>query len=965
MDILDGLNPEQRAAVEHRDGPMLVVAGAGTGKTQVITRRIAQLIATKAAKPSEILALTFTDKAAREMEERLHGLIGWESFQVPVMTFHAFGTELLSRFASHVGRSIRGGLINDIQKTLLLQQHFSEIELTYYGPQTDLFEFLEGVVAYIGMLQNAGVTVERYGEYVAQIRQNPGEMHPRDVDEQADLYKLYALYERIKAESGTFDYNDQLQIPLTILQQRANLAERLGREYRYVLVDEYQDTNSVQDALLRTFVGPTGNLFAVGDDDQAIYGFRGAEIGNILAFADHFNLAKPVVLGRNYRSGQAILDAAYQLIRHNDPDRLEAKLGLNKRLVATHDESTVTYVAYGAPTDELQGVLDDIQRRLEDGQAAGSMAVLAATHAPLRAIAKVMRTRQLPFALSTAVNIFEQPELIGMWYLLKWIGMQADDEAVGHVIMGPMMGWRAADYRRIVERAHSDMISVEAALRADEMELSEQLVSELDQWRTWAKELPVSQLAFRLIFETGKADLWRDQAVKNGRMIRVFEDLQRLLDQMQDFETVMIDPTLTQYLRMFPKPPTLEVAEPVGDSDGVQLLTVHASKGLEFETVFVIGCTQRSWSGARGGGRTVPEALRRRQDLPPEHEWRRLMYVAATRAKRTLMLSAPVQTASGLRQTVSPFVAELVGQEAAEVVPRGAQPGADVEKAMSKLQRFYPMQTMEPSNKLPFETADGWLELGVTSLGSYEFCPFEFYVQQVLGIKQPVGPQLAFGNALHKVLEHYNKGMMSGTERQYEELHSFLDEEWSDRGYESRQAAEQDRQLAHTTLSNYLARRGPAAEIIASELPIRFEVPEAKLRLRGKIDAIFMTGEGIDLRDFKTGRTKTDAEKLKKDAKNNFQLRTYALAYEQLKGQPPATVTLDYIVTGVLGPAELSATILRNHRTKLIDLAGRIRQRNFAPNPSPMHSCAAIRYYGTGEQEALAEQLMENRHEAG
>lgn len=933
---------------------MLVVAGAGTGKTRVITHRIAYLIAQKKARPSEILALTFTEKAAREMEDRLYELIGWESFQVPVMTFHAFGTELLTRYASHVGRSIRGGLLNDMQKTLLLQQHLDRFKFRYYGPQSNIFEFLEGVVAYIGMLQNAGITVDAYLKYAENLHKNPGKLHLRDVDEQLDLAGLYKLYEDLKVETGTFDYNDQLQVPLRILTERPNLAARLAREYRFVQVDEYQDTNAVQDELLRTFIGHMGNLFAVGDDDQAIYGFRGADIGNILSFTDHFKLEKPVVLVQNYRSGQAILDSAYQLIRNNDPERLEAKLGINKRLLAQHNDCMAKYVPYATTVDEQQGVLEAISERLAAGEVASDMAVLAATHAPLRSLAKAMRARGIPYGLSSVANIFEQPELIGLWYLLKWLGMQADEEAVGHVIMGPFVGWSAERYRIILERAQTELITVEEALRQEGGE-GQELVSQLDEWRRWAGELPVSQLVFKLVFETGRADLWREQAVVTGRMVRVFEDLQRWLDQMQDYETVATDPRLAGYSALFPKPPMLEVAEPVGDASGVQLLTVHASKGLEFDTVFLMGCTQRNWAGSHRALREVPADLKS-ELLAPEHEQRRLMYVAVTRAKRHLELSAPTRTMGGAKQAVSPFVAELFGAEVLQDAPM-ERANEDIEKLLTKLQHFYPMKNDHSEDNLPFESQDGWLELNVTSLAGYEYCPFEFYLQHVLGIKQPFGPQLGFGNALHRVLESLLKSRLAGQERSAEELHAMVDEQWSERGYETKAAAEADRVLAHETLNNYLKRLDDG-RVRGSEVPVMFEVPEAKLRLRGKIDALFEVNEGIEIRDFKTGRTKTDAEKLATEAKTSLQLRTYALAYEVLNGKPPARVGLDYIVTGVQGVAALSPAILRNHRAKLVQLAERIRARDFAPNPSPLHHCAAIRYYGTGEQDAMFEEMM-------
>lgn len=949
------LNQAQRQAVEHGAGPALIVAGAGTGKTRVITQRIVRLIEEKAAGPGEVLALTFTEKAAREMAERLYDLVGWRSYQVPVMTFHAFGSELLGRYANHIGRSVRGGLLNATQKALLLQQHIDRVELSYYGPHTNIFEFLEGVVAYIGQLQNAGITPEQYQAHADGLVKQPGELHPQDISEQQDLSRLYSLYEAIKAETGTFDYNDQLQIPLHILQQKPNLAERLANQYRYVLVDEYQDTNTLQDELLRSFMKPQGNLFVVGDDDQAIYAFRGAQINNILSFVDHFKVKQPLALTENYRSGQEILDAAYRLIKHNDPDRLEAKLGLDKRLTAQRQGSSASFAPYRSPAEETSGVVAALAADLESGSAPQTLAVLAATHAPLKQVAKGLRARGIPFALSTQANIFEQPELNQLWYLLEWIGWRADAESIAHVMLSRFVGWTAERYRQLLLSAQEDLTDVEDQLRAAAASdpAVAKVAAQLDQWRAWALELPVSQLVYRLFFETGLSDQLIKQAADHPRMVRVFEDLGQLLTQMQDYETVARDLTLTGYLKTFPKPPAIEVAEPLGDSEGVQLLTVHASKGLEFDTVYVVGCTQRSWSPKRPSGWELPPALVDALELPAEHELRRLMYVAVTRAKQRLILSAATHTAGGVRQTVSPFIAELLGESVAVATGKAAGVPA-MDQALHKLQRHYPLR-QESQDKLPFETADGWLELGVGALGSYDFCPYDFYLEKVLAIRQPFGPQLAFGVALHAAIQAYYQGKLRGEKVAAVELAARLDEQWSDRGYGSRAQAEQAHTAAHQALKSFIAREGTAdRRVLGSELPIKLEIPEAKLRLSGRIDAFFEAEAGVELRDFKTGR-KTDAEALVRTAKNSFQLRTYALAYQEMTGTAPAAVTLDYVVTGVEGRAELSATILRNHRAKLITLAEQIRARNFAPKPSNVHQCAAIRYYGTGEAEELAE----------
>jgi len=949
MDEFEGLNDQQRRAVEHINGPLLVVAGAGTGKTQVITRRIAHLIQTGQAKPGQILALTFTDKASNEMSDRLFSLIGWESFSVPVMTFNAFGSDLLTRYGNLVKRSTRGGLINDTQKMLILRQRLDDIKLEYYGLHGDTIEFLERVVSYIGRLQNAGVTSTKYSEFVDGLDNEPGTRQVADIAEQRDLASLYELYDRLKAETNTFDYYDQLAIPLRILQERPNIAQRLSETYRFVLVDEYQDTSPVQDALLRQFVPKDGNIFAVGDDDQAIYGFRGADIDNIMRFTDHFNVAKPLALIQNYRSGQPILDAAYRLIRHNDPERLEAKLGLNKQLKAQTTEARVSFTPYRTVTDEQSGVIALLAQRLDDKEAPGDIAVLARSNAMLRSYAKELRRREIPFAISTTINIFEQRELINLWYLMKWVGLQASDEAISHVLMGPFLNLNAAEVRVVVQRSKHDLVTMEEALRllsAEGEVKSTEVIAQLDRWREWASTTPISQLGYRLVFETGLAERLQLRPSEDMLTVkRIFDDLNHLLSHMQDYESSEIDTSLIGYLATFPKPPEIEVAETIGDPDGVQLLTVHAAKGLEFKTVYIVNCTARSWSSqGNSSGLVVPIELTQVSELPPVHEQRRLMYVAVTRAKHELVLSAPAETLGGQRQAVSPLVQELFDDELPQLerLPKRDE----TEQSLQKLQRFFPLQAEMPT-RLPFERADGWIEIGVGDLERYERSPHDFYLQKVLGISQPFGPQLAFGKAVHGAIQTFYEGVLRGETPPLAELERRLDEDWSDRGYDSRAQAETARAKASDTIKRFREReiRRPS-RINMTELPIKLEITEAKLRLSGRIDATIMTPEGLEVRDFKTGNI-SDPVMLIETARDSFQLRTYALAIEQLTGTAPAWVTLDYVVTGAEGQANLTPKILVNHREKLIKLAARLRARDFAPGaPSAFKTVAAHTYYG-------------------
>lgn len=953
MSLLDNLNQAQKKAVTHGEGPMLVVAGAGTGKTRVITERIAWLIAGGKAKPEEILALTFTDKAAGEMLDRLDILIGWEAYRVNVMTFHAFGSQLISRFGHHMGRSVRSELLPETAKLVLLKRHLDEAKLSYYGAQDDIVDFLAGQLEFINTLQNADVSPEAYRDYVEGLRPQE-DLHQLDITEAQDRLAVYELYEQIKRRYSVIDYHDQIKLPLELLQERPNLAEKLKNQYRYVLVDEYQDTNAVQDELLRTFVPASGNIFAVGDDDQAIYGFRGARLSNILEFSDHFKLKEPIVLSQNYRSTQGILDSAYRLIQGNNPDRLEAKLGLNKKLHGQKPGSPPQFSGYGTPREEYIGVAAELERLIKSGSEGSELAVLATSHAPLRAMAKVLQSRGLPYALTSSVNIFEQPEVLQLWHLLRWLVLEAEESAVIQLLHGPFIGLSHEQTRLIVDTARRELVSVEAALEkcSDSLPDSQQVISNLDQWRQWAAKVPVSQLIYKLVFETGLSEQWIEQADDEPRLVRVFEDLQLWLRQALIYEHTALDPKLAGYLEMFPRPPEIMTEELTGDEHGVALLTVHAAKGLEFEQVFIINNTVEAWSerGIKGAPELPVELSSERLDLPPEHERRRMLYVAMTRAKSNLTLSAPLETKSGRARKPSPFLQEIFKSEKL-VIKKQQKSTNSLDYSLQKIQQFRPATLDYQSDRLPFESPEGWLELTARDLEQYDFCPYEFYLEKVLKIQAPFGPQMAFGNVLHEAFHSYYRSRLEGSPLDLRALKVQLEAGWRDHGYTSAEAAETARRQALKTLENFYKREEKLGrKVRSSEEDFRLVLDEHKLIVKGRMDATFDTEAGLEIRDFKTGRGR-DKDKLDAKAKSSLQLRTYALATREMTGRPPARVVLDNVVTGVEGEAVLSERILSNHQAKLGKIADNIRKRKFEPNANSMHKCTAHRYWGSGENE--------------
>src|SRR3989338_2033044 len=347
--LLEGLNAEQEKAVTHADGPLLIVAGAGTGKTTVITRRIAYLIE-QGVKPEEILALAFGEKAAGEMEERVDMLLPHGFVNVQISTFHAFGEQILSEYGIEIGLP-DFKVLNDVGQWLLIRNNLDKFNLDYYRPLGNPTKFIKAVLSHFSRLKDELISPEEYLDYVEKLKLNSegaetqitspdlapspgGESEPENPARLQEIAGAYHTYNKILLDNSALDFGDLINYTLRLFKKRPKVLDHLRDRYKYILVDEFQDTNLAQYELVKLLAAPSNNITVVGDDDQSIFKFRGASISNILHFQRDYKDAKFINLARNYRSRQNILDAAYEFIKLNDPDRLEVKLGISKKLAA-------------------------------------------------------------------------------------------------------------------------------------------------------------------------------------------------------------------------------------------------------------------------------------------------------------------------------------------------------------------------------------------------------------------------------------------------------------------------------------------------------------------------------------------------------------------------------------------------------------------------------------------------------
>ncbi len=625
---LAGLNPEQREAVEALDGPVLVLAGAGTGKTRVLTTRISHILASGKAYPSQVLAVTFTNKAAREMKHRIGTLIGGAVEGMPWLgTFHSIGVKILRRHHELVGLK-SGFTILDTDDQIRLLKQVIEAE----GIDKDRWPARQ-LAGLIDSWKNRGITPDGVaaGESFA-FADGKGA-------------KLYAAYQQRLKDLNACDFGDLLLECLRLFREHPDVLADYHRRFKYILVDEYQDTNVAQYLWLRFLARGSPNICCVGDDDQSIYGWRGAEVDNILRFDKDFPGAKIIRLERNYRSTGHILAAAAGLIATNS-----GRLG---KTLFTDDElgAKVTVTGVWDDEEEARIIGEDIEAAQKRGHALNEIAVLVRASAQMRAVEDRFMTLGLPYRVIGGPRFYERQEIKDAIAYLEIVYNPANDLKFERIVNVPKRGLGDTSVKRVHELARARGIPmVEAArimIETDDIsgkarKALADLLRQFERWRATSETMKHTELAELILDESGYTAMW--QADKSPQAQSRLENLKELVRFMHAFES----------LAGFLEHVSLVMDTVSGDDgDRVSLMTLHAAKGLEFETTFLPGWEE----GLFPHQRALDES-----GLSGLEEERRLAYVGITRGKRNVKISfAQNRRMRGLYQSATPsrFVDEL------------------------------------------------------------------------------------------------------------------------------------------------------------------------------------------------------------------------------------------------------------------------------------------------------------------
>lgn len=643
MSIYDKLNEQQKEGVFTTEGAVLILAGAGSGKTGVLTHRIAHLIDDLGVNSYNILAITFTNKAAKEMKERVDRLVGMGADSAWIMTFHAACVRILRRYICRIGydnnftiydTDDQKSVIKDIlkRKNLDPKQYKDRTILSVISNAKDNLISPDDMYQSSGGNYNTMKTAEIYREYQEQLKKN-----------------------------NAVDFDDIIGLTVKLFNEDKEVLRYYQERFRYIMVDEYQDTNRAQFNLIRLLAGGHGNLCVVGDDDQSIYKFRGADINNILDFEKYFNDAKIIKLEQNYRSTQKILDVANEVIKNNAGRK-------DKRLwTSVKDGTKVIFNVYENGYEEARGIAEDIaHRHLHDGKDYSDFAILYRTNAQSRSLEEKLIEKNIPYRIYGGINFYARREIKDILAYLKTIDNARDDLAVKRILNVPKRGIGAASVAKVDDYAYENDITFYVALRqAKEVPGLQRAVSKVEGFVTQIEVLKsksqyigVGKLIEEIIETVGYSDYIDAESESDEQATERRQNIDELISKAVQYEETVDEPSLSGFLEEVALVADIDNLDE--NNDMVSLMTIHSAKGLEFPIVYLAGMEDGlfpSYMSISTGDESDIE------------EERRLCYVGITRAKETLIMSAArMRTVRGETQMnrTSRFVREIPKELLAE-----------------------------------------------------------------------------------------------------------------------------------------------------------------------------------------------------------------------------------------------------------------------------------------------------------
>ncbi|MEK7471700.1 MAG: ATP-dependent DNA helicase, partial [Patescibacteria group bacterium] len=803
--------------------------------------------------------------------------------------------------------------------------------LAYFAPVSRPDSLLGTLSDYFSKLKQLVITPEVFSKFTVSMPVGD-DAEKLEKAKQKELAGAYQTYLELCAKNSVIDYDDQIYRVIELFKKRPNVLRAVQESYDYVMVDEFQDTNLMQSMLVDMLVGKKQNLLVVGDDDQSIYGFRGATLANILDFKKRYPKSKEVTLIENYRSTKEILESTYRLIQANSPNRLEDRLKINKRLKTVRSGAKPLRHVFEKLDEELRWIASDIQNRIKSGTPAGDIAVLARRNQTVRRLSAVLTSENIDHVVAgQRYELYHEPIVRTLLEALKTVVDPENSVSLFHILTGPLFNISPSSLTTALSQSRQEHESLKKVLDESPDKGIKPALELIEAWREASGLSSVGQLSYQILDSSGLKRTLFEDAKNDATAATSVIRLNELFNTMKEFELVATHPSAMQYIEALP---ALIAAGNSGEDgtldlsgDVVNILTVHKAKGLEWPIVYIADCTEKSFPLSESSrGLILPEKLKEQYySEADEHipEERRLMYVAMTRAKNELVLTLASRHNGPALRKPSRFMDEAFGSD-------NTVSHAPTDIGSQTLEQFTP--STEGVVRIPDKILSGeQVNLTVSQIDDYLRCPLNFYYKHVLCAPEEPSPSRDYGSILHKVIEDINRSLMAG-EQIDGDLEAKLISEWPKVGYSSLFQRERALKQGLLTLKQIIKRASGDPEApIAVEEPFRISLDDIKLTIRGQFDAVFPSNDGVEIRDYKTSTTVDTPERAKARASASEQLTLYALAWQVLHDELPKLVTLDFIDTGMQGSIKKTQRGIDGAKDRLEKVAEGIRCNSFPP----------------------------------
>lgn len=915
---LSAFNERQKQAITKTDGPLLVISGAGTGKTHVLTGKVLYLLLEKNVPASEILCLTFTEKATAEMTTRIDASLPIGHPEIWIKTFHAWCDTVLRERGHEIGIPIDFKLLQDADLFQFLRQHIGEFQLDYYRSLGNPEKFIRPLQEYFSRLKDEDVESEAYLEFCKERSSKAKDAAEKEyVKKHLELAKAYEMYDRLLTQNSYLDFGGLIFYTLRLFEKRPSVLAEYQKRFHYILVDEFQDTNFAQNKLVSLLAASHKNLTVVGDDDQSIYKWRGASTENIQYFEKLFPKTKPLVLNENYRSPQTILDLAYAIIQKNNPNRLEVRQSLDKKLKARPNArpNLPTIHHFQDFRDEIDFVVEKASRALRDGN---DTAILVRTNSLGLPFLEKLQHEKLPYQHFSAGTLFTKSGVKDCVALLRVLGNPWDDMALFRLLTNPVWKIPMETLLKLVQISKATARPLFDVLAGKQLVDIKKILASLIEF---SREQSVSKVLSQFFEQSGYL---KSVSPDNTE---IPEDIARFSEKVKQFESTHRDKKVADFLAF------AELLDEFGESrntgenldrDSIKILTIHGAKGLEFDAVFIPGLVSGKFpTFSRRDPFEIPEELVQ-EKLPTEdhhmEEERRLFYVAVTRTKKSLTMTYSDLYEGKKQWKVSPFVLESLesGKAIASSAPQ-----------KTKLKRNQPElafgQRQHKSLKLNLT------RLSYSQLDTFQTCPLKYQFRYIQKIPAQMPAVVNFGLSLHNTLKDFYTFIQKNPARKKDDLRPLLKEcfekNWIAAGYPSRKIQEEQKRLGYETLERfYLHERNNPATPKYLEKSFAFEIDG--MTVTGRMDRIDELPDGTyEVIDYKSGSSS------EKNLSKDLQLSIYALACRDVLKISVSRLSLYYLENLEKVSTTRSAEDLKSCRDEIAKWSDELRASDFSPTP--------------------------------